>query len=72
METKLIDMDTKRMRVCAPLLPAPGDEVVAQCLGEIERLREQVRYLRHYGNRDCTVMADAALQRGELDATLNE
>ena len=32
-------MDTKKMRACAPLLPAPGDEVVCECLDEIDRLR---------------------------------
>jgi hypothetical protein len=35
------DMDTKKMRACAPLLPAPGDSVVIECLDEIERLRLQ-------------------------------
>jgi hypothetical protein len=34
-------MDTKKMRACAPLLPAPGDSVVIECLDEIERLRLQ-------------------------------
>ena len=29
---------------------------------EIERLREEVRVLRLYGNKDCTAMADEALQ----------
>uniref|UniRef100_A0A6M3LVD6 Uncharacterized protein n=1 Tax=viral metagenome TaxID=1070528 RepID=A0A6M3LVD6_9ZZZZ len=32
-------MDTKKMRACAPLLPPPGDEVVVDCLNEIDRLR---------------------------------
>ena len=30
-------------------------------------LQEEVRYLRHYGNKDCTAMADAARERKELD-----
>ena len=38
-------MDTKRMRACAPLLPPPGDEVVVQCLDEIERLRADAELL---------------------------
>lgn len=29
---------------------------------EIERLREEVRVLRSYGNKDCTAMADEALE----------
>lgn len=47
-------MDTKKMRACAPLLPAPGDEVVTQCLDEIERLRSELcrayRALHGYSN----------------------
>lgn len=30
-------------------------------------LAREVRYLRTYGNKDCTAMADAAMARGELD-----
>ena len=29
---------------------------------DAERLREEVRVLRLYGNKDCTAMADAALK----------
>ena len=36
-------MDTKKMRACAPLLPPPGNEVVCECLDEIERLRAEAR-----------------------------
>ncbi len=32
-------MDTKKMRASSPLLPAPGEEVVCECLDEIERLQ---------------------------------
>jgi len=39
-------MDLKKMRVCAPLLPAPGDEVVIQCIDEIERLRHALELIR--------------------------
>jgi hypothetical protein len=33
----------------------------------ISDLQEEIRYLRHYGNKDCTAMADAARERKELD-----
>lgn len=33
-------MDTAKMRVCAQLLPEPGDKVVCECVDEIERLRK--------------------------------
>jgi hypothetical protein len=36
-------MDTKKMRVCAPLLEAPGDTVVIECLDEIDKLRAALR-----------------------------
>lgn len=36
-------MDTKKMRAFAPLLPPPGNEVVCDCLDEIERLRAEAR-----------------------------
>ena len=36
-------MDTEKMRACSPLLPAPGGEVVRECLDEIERLRQTCR-----------------------------
>lgn len=32
----------------------------------IDELEREVRYLRHYGNKDCTHMADAAMERHEL------
>ena len=32
----------EKMRACLPLLPAPGEEVVAECLDEIESLRQQL------------------------------
>jgi len=44
-------MDTKKMRVCAPLLPAPGDKVVIECLDEIERLKHALELIRD-GQRD--------------------
>jgi hypothetical protein len=33
---------------------------------EIERLREEVRALRLYGNKDCTAMADEAMKKAAL------
>ena len=32
----------EKMRRCLPLLPPPGGEVVAECLDEIESLRQQL------------------------------
>lgn len=32
-------LDTKRMRTAAALLPEPGDRVIVECLDEIEKLR---------------------------------
>lgn len=37
-----------------------------------EVLEREVRYLRHYGNKDCTAMADKAMQEGELDKTISQ
>lgn len=34
---------------------------------EVVRLRREIRYLRAFGNNDCTKMADAAMERNELD-----
>ena len=41
-------MDTKKMRACAPLLPPPGDQVVIECLDEIERLRGEADATEYY------------------------
>ena len=35
--------------------------------GVIEKLRREIAYLRQYGNKDCTAMADDAMLRGVLD-----
>jgi hypothetical protein len=43
-----------------------------QAADEIERLRREVQYLRHYGNKDCTHMADEAMKRGDMDSTADE
>jgi hypothetical protein len=52
--------------------PAEGDSPTAplygpaalmrEAAGEIERLRSEVDVLRRYGNKDCTAMADAAIE----------
>lgn len=52
-----------QMRAYALLFKESGSR-----LAEIERLSQEVRYLRHYGNKDCTAMADAAIKSNELDA----
>lgn len=36
---------------------------IAQAIAEIERQHQEIEYLRHYGNKDCTHMADEALIR---------
>jgi len=33
----------EKMRACLSLLPSPGDEVVAECLDEIEALRQKLQ-----------------------------
>jgi len=57
-------VDKKKMRVCAPLLPPPGDEVVCECLNEIERLREALTEIAS-GDRtahECVNWAKLALR----------
>ena len=54
-------MDTKKMRACAPLLPEPGDKVVCECLGEIERLRKicmSAKEALYSGAKDDLEVAD--------------
>lgn len=34
---------------------------------EINKLNREIKYWRCYGNKDCTAMADAAMESGELD-----
>ena len=36
-------------------------------MNELDSLRREIRYLRHYGNADCTAMADEAMEKGELE-----
>lgn len=56
-------MDIQKIRAFAPLLPPPGDEVVLECLTEIERLREALTEIAS-GNRtahECVNWARLAL-----------
>jgi len=50
--------------------PQPYKHAAARLLrrqhAEIERLREEVRVLRLYGNKDCTAMADEAMKEAAL------
>lgn len=34
---------------------------------QFKALKREIRYLRHYGNKDCTAMAEEAMARGDLD-----
>lgn len=51
---------------------APAGDVVCYCAvcqardALLAQARE-IKYLRHYGNKDCTAMADEAMEKGELD-----
>lgn len=57
-------------------LGAEGVKVLQRKLGkaraEVELLRAEIRYLRAYGNKDCTAQADEARARGELDSDRHE
>ena len=46
-------------------LPNSADALLRQH-AEIERLRDEVRVLRLYGNKDCTAMADEAMKKAAL------
>jgi hypothetical protein len=35
--------------------------------GRIRELEREVRYLRHYGNKDCVAMAEEAMAKSELE-----
>jgi hypothetical protein len=36
-------------------------------MNELDSLKREIRYLRHYGNTDCTAMADEAMEKDELE-----
>lgn len=40
-----------------------------QLRGRLAQLEREVEYLRHYGNKDCTAMADKAMADGTMDDT---
>jgi hypothetical protein len=62
-----------KMNQARHLLPPPGDEVVTELIVKVLRLRREVTYLRHYGNRDCTAQADEAMTRDtETDARIEQ
>lgn len=54
----------EKMRACLPLLPAPGEEVVAECLDEIESLRQQLAEKASESDRRLDLMntMDAQLE----------
>ena len=74
------DIEAALMRAGAQItaLQAEGDELrrlldawkheASADLVVIAALRKEVRYLRQYGNKDCTAMADDAMRRDELDS----
>jgi hypothetical protein len=37
------EIELERMKICCALLPEPGDQVVRQCITEIERLRQGLK-----------------------------
>ena len=54
-------------------LPSPADMALNARLCDyfnqrmIHHLEREVRYLRHYGNKDCTAMADYAMICNEME-----
>jgi hypothetical protein len=40
-------------------------ELERRAADEIVRMQQEIDYLRHYGNKDCTHLADEALQRDQ-------
>lgn len=45
-----------------------SEAVRIEAADRIEQLEREIRYLRHYGNKDCTAMADAAMENNELES----
>ncbi len=39
----ITEVELERMKVCCSLLPEPGDQIVMQCIVEIERLRQGLK-----------------------------
>lgn len=59
-------MDTKKMRPCTLLLPPPGDEVVRECLDEIERLEAVLAAERDKRKTECEGCARLTAAQGEI------
>ena len=43
------------------------EQLIKNLKEKIDRLQREVLYLRCYGNKDCTAMADLAMKCGDLD-----
>lgn len=54
------------------LANADKQACLKKAIARVQELHEEIRYLRHYGNKDCTAMADAARERKELDTKCQE
>ena len=69
--------DTTRMTVIITLVEylkkqnKPAAREIVTALTSIHdeniQLRKEIEYLRHYGNKDCTAMADEAMEEGRMD-----
>lgn len=35
---------------------------------KVDKLEREIKYLRHYSNRDCIAMAEVAMAEGTLDS----
>ena len=49
-----------------------GATAITALQSRCEAAEREIRYLRTYGNKDCTAQADEARQRGELDTVIKE
>jgi hypothetical protein len=82
-ETRLAHMDICRHLLPEPAPGVVGECIVEirrlrealglesaylqACRDELHRLTREVKYLRHYGNKDCTALADEAMCNSDLD-----
>ncbi len=51
----------------AETLVAMANGVGKAMQDKVDKLEREIRYLRCYGNKDCTAMADEAMELGTLD-----
>lgn len=51
------------MATMALIAMVAGVKLENEATDEIENLRQEIEYLRHYGNNPCTAVADEALKR---------